>query len=361
MSKHQQHRQRGVIQGVLLSLLALALVALAGRAALQWELRQRTRLHGPRSMDQSVQVELNGRDQALYVRSADLRLPILLFLHGGPGFPAMPYTRELHPELPQHFTLVHWDQRGAGKSYAAGLPHRDLRWNDFIDDTTALIELLCARFQQEKIFLVGQSWGSLLGLSIAQRTPEQLWAYIGIAQIIDPLTDWRRSLALLRQRAQDEHKRQALAELSALSSASYNAQELSLKRKWAQAFGGVLHKPITASLAWLAFRSPEYSWRELGQIVMGLEASGAALNAQIQDAPWPFQSGARFETPIFFVQGRHDLLVPRQGNLDYFHQLTAPDKDYFWFEDSAHSPNKEEPQRYQELLLELKARVLRSQ
>lgn len=163
-------------------------------------------------VDRQVQVTLNGAAQTLLIRSADIHQPILLFLHGGPGFSAMPFSRSLEKQLPENFTLVHWDQRGTGKSFEPGAAPEALTLEQLYADTEALIRWLVARFGQHKVLLVGQSWGSILGLETARRHPELLWGYIGISQIVNAVAGEKLTYAYALKEARQRHNEQALQE-----------------------------------------------------------------------------------------------------------------------------------------------------
>jgi pimeloyl-ACP methyl ester carboxylesterase len=126
---------------------------------------------------------LGGQEQWILIRGMDIVKPIILFLHGGPGTANMSLLRKYTDELEQHFIVVTWDRRGGGKSYQAINPHSSMTIDRFVLDTGELTQLLCHRFNQNKIFLVGHSWGSLIGILSIQKYPDLYHAYIGIGQL----------------------------------------------------------------------------------------------------------------------------------------------------------------------------------
>ncbi|WP_051775496.1 alpha/beta fold hydrolase [Paenibacillus tyrfis] len=168
-------------------LLGLGLLALLGIASLVPARTPLIRDHQGGVVPSSVaileQVTLGGMEQNILVRGRDKRNPVLLFLHGGPGYPQIAYARQYQQELENHFTVVNWDQRGAGKSYRWGMTEDDLQVNKFVQDTHELTNYLRKTFNQSKIFLAGHSWGSLLGIWTAQKYPDDYYAYIGIGQV----------------------------------------------------------------------------------------------------------------------------------------------------------------------------------
>jgi pimeloyl-ACP methyl ester carboxylesterase len=138
-----------------------------------------------RSIASLEKVNLGGQEQWILLRGMDITKPVILFLHGGPGTSNMCLLRKYTDELEQHFIVVTWDQRGAGKSYKAINPHSSMTIDRFVLDTGELTQLLCHRFDRQKIFLVGHSWGSLIGIFSIQKYPDLYHAYIGIGQIVN--------------------------------------------------------------------------------------------------------------------------------------------------------------------------------
>jgi proline iminopeptidase len=125
-------------------------------------------------------VVLGGLPQQVLVRGADAANPLLLILHGGPGFAEMPLFTTYHADLEQHFLVAHWDQRGAGLSHAPDIPAESMTLRQFVADALELIDWLTDRFAQDKVYLLGHSWGSLLGATLASERPEKLHAYVGV-------------------------------------------------------------------------------------------------------------------------------------------------------------------------------------
>lgn len=135
-------------------------------------------------IDAVEKIWLGGLDQWIQIRGQDRTKPILLFLHGGPGFPQMPFAH-LNAELEQYFVVVQWDQRGAGKSYSRAVPDESMRVAQFVADAHELVQSLLARFGARKCYLVAHSWGSLFGAQLVARYPELFFAYVGIGQTVD--------------------------------------------------------------------------------------------------------------------------------------------------------------------------------
>ena len=142
----------------------------------------------PGSVARLEQVELEGMEQWILIRGTDTRNPVLLWLHGGPGAAQMPLARHFNGELEDDFIVVHWDQRGAGKSNPPGFDETTMYLERYVADTLELTLYLKELLQKDKIYLLGHSWGSQLGLRVVEEAPHLYHAYIGVSQWVDPLS-----------------------------------------------------------------------------------------------------------------------------------------------------------------------------
>ena len=133
----------------------------------------------PKSINEKVHVRINGVDQGMIIRSRDMSHPVLLFVHGGPGMPGYVLEQKYPTRLEDDFTVVWWDQRGAGLSHD-GVPRASMTREQFVSDTIAVTDYLRERFGQDRIFLLGHSWGSYIGIQAAAQHPELYRAYIGM-------------------------------------------------------------------------------------------------------------------------------------------------------------------------------------
>ena len=137
----------------------------------------------PESIAEKTRVPINGAEQGMVIRCANPANPVLLFVHGGPGLPEYFLDATRPTRLEREFTVVWWDQRGAGLSYRAGSSAESMTVEQFVDDTIAVTDYLRERFGQDKNYLLGHSWGSAVGIRAAARAPERYRAYIGMGQI----------------------------------------------------------------------------------------------------------------------------------------------------------------------------------
>jgi pimeloyl-ACP methyl ester carboxylesterase len=141
----------------------------------------------PGSLSERVTVEIGGIPQGMIIQSVDPANPVLLFLHGGPGMTEVFMELDYPTGLEHHFTMVWWDQRGAGMSFSADIPPETMTMEQMIADTIEVADYLRDRFGQDRILLLGHSWGSYLGIQVAAAAPDRFLAYVGMAQIVHQL------------------------------------------------------------------------------------------------------------------------------------------------------------------------------
>lgn len=341
---------RGLI-GVIVLSIVLAAVAIVYGSLSQRRIAQATRIEKPDGIESLERVLLGGVEQTIYLRGHDRRKPVLLFLHGGPGAPEMPAAREFGLRLEEHFVMVHWDQRGAGNSCTSEIPDESLHLEQFLEDTLALIDLLRKRFGVEKIYVVGHSWGSILGALTAQRHPELFHAYIGIGQVVDMRRGEELSYRFVLERAKAEANDEALEELATLRPPYASTQDLMRQRAWLGHYHGDYYRGnAIRAFARSIFFSPEYSFaKKLSFYPCAINSLDQAWD-DLQDIDF-IRDIPRLEMPVFFFTGRHDYNTPFELVEEYYEVLEAPHKEIVWFENSAHMPNIEEPELFQDLLI----------
>lgn len=304
----------------------------------------------PQGIEQRKQVSIGGIQQWITVRGNDSRNPILLFLHGGPAAPEMPTSWTFQHDWEDFFTVVQWDQRGSGKTYGANDPEKvrpTLTVDRMEQDTAELVQYLRATYHKDKIFVVGHSWGTVLGLRLAQEHPEWLYAYIGMGQIIDMREGERVGYAATLEAAEAAGNAQAVKELKAIApypeaDGSLPLDKINTERVWSVYFGGLTYRRDSYDYYFNTIRlSPDYSDAELKDINAGSVLSLPTLLPQL--AKVDFTKATDFRCPIVMFVGRHDETTPSTVVADWFKTAHAPAKKLVWFEDSAHMMQIEQP------------------
>jgi len=297
-------------------------------------------------------VLLGGLPQEVLIRGDDAGNPLLLILHGGPGFAEMPLFTTYNADLEHHFLVVHWDQRGAGRSYAADIPAESMTLRQFVADALELIDWLTDRFGQDKVYLLGHSWGSLLGATVAAERPEKFHAYVGVGQLVAGLRNEQASYAFTLRKAVERGDTEAVSALLAIEGryapgGGLTFAELVVQRGWLDRFGGTVHGDIAAVFERVPSALRQEYFGELPEIAQ--EFSFGCLMPEILASDL-HQTERVFDIPVHLVVGRHDQTTPAELAVEYYDAIEAPSKQFHWLEHSAHMPPFEEPAKFNTLL-----------
>jgi pimeloyl-ACP methyl ester carboxylesterase len=283
-------------------------------------------------IDRQEAIEIGGIKQWISIQGIDEHGPVLLFLHGGPGNSAMGYGRTFTTELQKHFVVVQWDQRESGRTAKLNSSNEPLTVELMVKDAIEVIHYLATRFGKKKIYLMGHSWGGFLGLEVAVRHPELLEAYFAVSPMVNQLESERRALALMKDSATQTGNRTESIELASVQIPFQNANQLYLHRKW-------LAKRMSTGVPTKSF-------------VMGWAKKWLSLFNQASEINF-FVTAPEIKCPIYFFVGSRDYQTNFRVTEEYFTMVKAEKKDLFWFTNSAHSPNLTEPQKLQEIVIDL--------
>ncbi|MBI4832317.1 MAG: alpha/beta hydrolase [Candidatus Lindowbacteria bacterium] len=317
---------------------------------------QATRITSPNGIESLEQVTLGGVKQWILIRGWAKSNPVLLHLHGGPGAPDMALARHFDGELVKHFTVVHWDQRGAGKSYSRGIPIESMNVEQFVSDTLDLTELLTKRFNAPKILVLGHSWGTEIGSLAVARRPDLFYAFVGIGQVVNGDEGERISYDYVVGKARASGNEKALRELEEIGPPPYSTHDkLLTQRKWLDRFGGVSHTGVgMGQLTRIGLTSPDYSLLDGINFFRGQAFSSNVWENMSKSGYHTnlFQEVPRIEVPVYFLVGRYDYNTPFELTERYYQQLEAPrGKQLIWFENSGHFIPYEEPEKYRDVLI----------
>jgi pimeloyl-ACP methyl ester carboxylesterase len=316
----------------------------------------------PGSVAALEKVRVNGTDQWLLLRGWSAKNPVLLFLSGGPGGTELGWVRAHNAELEKHFTVAVWEQPGVGKSYPVALWNREhLKLEQIIEDGLAVTEYLRGRFGQDKIFVVGHSWGSFLGTWMVQRKPEWFHAYVGVGQMTSTLQDDLLGYQYVLDKAKAEGNTGLVQKLERNGPPPYQGGLMLLRyMDYLNPLTGYEHELIRkaggggGNTFGEMVNTPELRWADKIYAFVGLVHTFGIvydqLNVQKVDLA---ETATHFEVPVFFLTGRHDLNAMASLSEAYFGKVQAPYKELVWFERSGHNPNYgSEADKYHRVLLE---------
>jgi len=310
-------------------------------------------------------VTLGGVEQTITIRGVDRSKPVLLHLHGGPGMPSSPWAtwNDYYTTLEENFVLVHWDQRGAGKSYHKDLTADDMHFSNFVNDTLELTDILRERFDQDKIFLWGHSWGSGLGFEVLRVNSEPYHAFIASAvrSAWDSSNRMGYEKALEMAREADDAK--AIESLEAIQPFDpRNVEHLQVKNEWLSHFriGDFYTEGLEE--AWLEYvtsgQSPEYPGSTIRPTLAGLEFTRQTIYLEVVNTGYDHAADFPVSTiPVHFLQGRYDYQCPGELAEAYYNTLEAPAKSFTWFEHSAHDVFHDEPDKFTQEIVRIAQQV----
>ncbi len=306
-------------------------------------------------------LDIGGTEQAVLINGKNAENPVLVYLHGGPGFPMLPFDpySESMKKLEEQFTIVYWEQRGTGSSYHSKLSRESMNINRFVKDTHAVIKYARKKLNVDKVFLWGHSWGTNIGALYAAKHPEFLHAYISTGQSVNPFENERLGYEFVKQNAIRENNIVALQDLSLIDTVpeNYTLDDALTVRKWVYKYGGIVHsnehkrpyvdvKEIATILL-----SPVYSLGVRINLLLNPYFSAIALWEDLKSIDL-FTQAPEITVPVYFLVGRHDIIVSHVLAEQYYEHLSAPaGKNLVWFEKSAHRPFYEEQEKFMDVMI----------
>jgi proline iminopeptidase len=306
------------------------------------------------SVAELLSVDINGRDLAMMIRGHSVENPVLLFLAGGPGGSEMGAMRNHLPELEEHFTVVTWDQRGTGKSYKELDPMSTLTLDSYLDDTLAVTDSLRDRFDQDKIYVLGQSWGSTLAVLAVQAAPEKFAAMIGTGQMVSQLATDRQFYDDTRAWAVAQGDNGLVDELDDIGPPPYGRM---LNYETALSYEHEIypydHTENSEGEGGFSenFFVDEYSLVDQVHLLGAFMDTFSVLYPQLQEIDFR-ETATRFDLPVYFVQGAHEADGRADVFADWYPNVNAPVKDMVVLDTSGHRPLFEQPDEFVDYMVD---------
>ena len=291
--------------------------------------QQQYAISSAKGISESSFVTIGGIEQWVTIHGQDHDNPVLLFLHGGPGDVTNPWSFALFAPWEKHFTVVQWDERGAGRTLRKNGPTiaSTITVDRMVQDGIELTEYLRKHLRKEKIILIAHSFGSILGVQMARAKPELFYAYVGTGQVADlPIKNYSATYEAVLKKAKATGDQRAIEELSRVGPPPYNSGEgFRVQHKWANAFEGAdnfLYGTIGLTLV-----APGYSVQDLNDSADGQMLSADRLVPQTQSIG-PAELGPEFSIPMFVFQGEEDFTTSTVLAQHYLESIKAPRKEF---------------------------------
>jgi pimeloyl-ACP methyl ester carboxylesterase len=307
------------------------------------------RIVAPSGIQESYKAKIGGIEQWLNVRGQDKANPIIVFVHGGPAAPNMPSIWQFQRPIEEYFTVVNWDQRGAGKTYRTVDPESigdSLHIERYVEDAIEVAEFVRKRYRKDKVILMAHSWGTVVGMNAALQRPDLFHAYVGIGQVINVRDNERISFDYGLEQARKRGNEAAVREMETIApypgDQPITRERIIVARKWAQFYGGLSAYREDSTYYFDAPRlSPEYDHDDVCAIDRGNLFTLGRILPEFLGVD--FKGVRSFPIPVVMFMGRHDYTTPSQPTTAWLDKVTAPYKRGVWFEHSAHMIPWEEP------------------
>jgi pimeloyl-ACP methyl ester carboxylesterase len=308
-------------------------------------------------IDRLDAVQLGDTTHWIRICGEDTANPVLLLVQQGPGLPMINEVRRFERllGLETKFTVVYWDQRGCGRSLRSDA---DITIDLMVNDTVALLQLLRDRFDK-KPYLLGFSLGATISAYATALRPDLVATLVAVGTDIDGVAAGHSAYDFALNTARQRTNKRAIRQLEAIGPPPHlDAKQFGTRVRWASNFGGVTRNEtyggVVRGLLTSLLRSSDYSTGDVLRTVRGITATQAALLPNLATLDL-VRTLPRLDVPVVMVQGRLDQVAPGAAAERYANALEAPRKQLVWFDNSAHTPHLEEPEKFRELMMRVRA------
>lgn len=334
-----------IILCVIVLLIALLIVFFRIRNSLQ------SKIDADMGIQENIYITIGGIEQYVQIRGENRNNPIILWLHGGPGFPLTYLTYYYQTALEKDYTVVCWEQRGCGRTFYRNEENGNLTIEQLLADTDNVIDYLRERFGQEKIIIIGQSWGTVLGMDYINIHPEKIAAYIGVGQVTDfsqgkiYAADNAVQMAVANGNNEDvEFLERCIEKLSKTES----VEKLDVKSLEEMIITSTKYLKCNGEMSGIeqifaAITSPEMLWNDVKWFLFASNTQNivASQNNLVNYMYFQFDVmdlSKKYDIPICFIQGNNDWITPTDMVTDYYSCISAKKKEMFTIDNAGHTP-----------------------
>jgi len=307
------------------------------------------------SISEKVFLDINGSKQGMFIKSKNVDNPIILYLHG--GMPVYFLTEKYPTHLENNFTIVWWEQRNCGISYSSSSSQNRATIEQLVDDTIVLTKYLLERFNKKKIYLMGHSGGTFLGVSVIDQMPELYEAYIGMAQMSDQFLSEKLAYDYILNKHREMNSKKMVEHFEKYSFDDQNKipiEYLKMRDDAMHELGvGTMRnmRNVATDLFLPSLFFSEYTLLEKYNLWAGKSKFGISQNWEIMTQTNLIETKNYFKIPVYFFHGLYDYTCSYELAKKYFDNITAPIKGFYTFDQSAHSPLFEEPDKMNRILI----------
>ena len=317
--------------------------------------QKKFKISGENAVSASQFIEINGCQTFVRIRGQHVENPVIIFIHGGPGFP-LTYLSPYHQQyLESHFTFVNYDQRGAGRTFYEN-DDKELSVDLMVQDLNDLVDYTLKKFNKDKVIIMGQSWGTVLGTLYVQKYPQHVAAYVGVGQVIDfdkgKVLSAQQAIQLAESKNED-HIAQKIRHGIKQFESSANIDQVDLENLETLILNTSQYFKSDKQLSglkqmYLGLTSPYMNFTDIRWF---LNASSTAKIVSLEHALINYmyfdfdinQLSLEYEVPVYFIQGEKDYITPTSMVEDYYESIIAPRKKLYKIPGTGHVPFLDSP------------------
>jgi pimeloyl-ACP methyl ester carboxylesterase len=347
---------RNILVTLLFAATAVAVVLLFWRGIKRAQIRHEMTITSENGIDEEAIVPIGGIRQYLYLRGEDVNNPVILFLHGGPGSPMIPLLHVYQKILEEHYTVVNYDQRNAGKTFFlndADKVYGTLSINRMVEDVREVVEYLVNRFSQEKIIILGHSWGTVIGTLFVKAHPELVQAYIGTGQLVNADEGDELAFQTALERAKEAGNEEDVRHMEQLDGYLLGKNDFSVRNFKAarNLTGKYLSSGVKDNTLSNLLCSPYYSLKDISFFLKDSFALQKPLMDELSQEYDIRNLGNVYEVPVFYIVGDKDWVTPSVMAQEYFDTIEAPMEEFIMIENAGHMTMMDQPQSYCEAVI----------
>lgn len=309
----------------------------------------------PNGIQENIYVEIGEIEQYLQIRGEDKENPIILWLHGGPGFPLTYLSSYYQKDLEADYTIVCWEQRGCGRTYYQNNDNGELTIDQLVSDMDELVNYLCERFGKDKIIIMGQSWGTVLGMAYLNENPQKVAVYIGIGQVTDFKQGKIHAAQTAIQKSNDkdvlflENYIQLFQKMGCIDELNVKELEQMILLSLKYLKGNGEFSPMKQ--IYIAVTSPEFSWNDLKWFLTASDSENI-MNCQKELVEYMYfdfnveKMSNEYSIPICFIQGENDWITPTDMVKSYYDTISASSKKFIVIDNAGHTPFLDNPEQF---------------
>jgi len=313
------------------------------------------------SISEKIFVPIGGVKQGMFIRGKKIDKPVLLFLHGGPGFPNYFLFDKFNTELEDFFTVCYWEQRGGGLSYAPKVSIESMTLNQLTNDAIEVTNYLRERFAKEKIYILAWSGGTTIALPAVSKAPELFHAYIAMGQLTKQWESEKIAYDFMLKQFTESNNESSIKKLKKFNNLETEADLISFYNSSTR--DNLMHeqgigtmrsmKSVFKDIFLPVWTCRAYTLREKYNIWKSKIFFLPKTNLKNETLTTDFSKAyPEIDIPIYFISGKYDLTVNVDLSKDYYNCVNAPLKGFYTFENSAHGPLFEEPKKMLKILTE---------